>query len=129
MYARLVAESPEDPPDLVIGGALPDSSISSHSADSVSLPLADTVVVLPQPSLAILEKPRNIIDQMGMLQDYSGMTISVVTAVTLGTPLLPSFVSCDGLTILSDSTTANRSSWIFAVFPHRLFVVCTSQLI
>lgn len=66
---------------------------------------------------------------MGMLQDYSGMTVSVVTAVTLGTPLLRSLVSCDGLTILSDSSTANRSPWIFAVFPHRLSVVSSSQLI
>lgn len=64
MYQRLVLESPEDPPDVVIG--------------------ADTVVVLPPPSLAILEKPRNIIDQMGMLQDFNGSYVNVVTAVTLG---------------------------------------------
>lgn len=93
VYARLVAESPEDPPDLVIGGALPDSRNSSLSAKLASLYPADTVVVLPQPSLSILEKPRNIIDQMGMLQDYSGMKISVVTAVTLGTPSLTPLAS------------------------------------
>lgn len=45
---------------------------------------ADTIVVLPPPSLSILEKPRNEADQMGMLQDYNGSTVSVITAVTLG---------------------------------------------
>lgn len=64
VYEKLVQESPEDPPDLVIG--------------------ADTVVVLPPPSLSTLEKPRNEADQMGMLQDYNGSTVSVITAVTLG---------------------------------------------
>ncbi|ORY64775.1 inosine triphosphate pyrophosphatase-like protein [Leucosporidium creatinivorum] len=66
VYEKLVHESPEDPPDLVIG--------------------ADTIVVLPPPSLAILEKPRNEADQMGMLQDYNGSTVSVITAVTLVQP-------------------------------------------
>lgn len=40
--------------------------------------------MLPPPSLAILEKPRNIIDQHGMLQDLNGARVDVVTAVTLG---------------------------------------------
>lgn len=42
------------------------------------------MVVLPPPSLAILEKPRSKADQMGMLQDYNGSEVSVITAVTLG---------------------------------------------
>ncbi|KAI5478934.1 acetylserotonin o-methyltransferase-like protein [Pseudohyphozyma bogoriensis] len=66
VYERLVAANPEDPPDLVIA--------------------ADTVVVLPPPSLAILEKPKNKADQMGMLQDYNGSWVNVVTAVTLVQP-------------------------------------------
>lgn len=53
-------------------------------ADLLSASSADTIVVLPAPSLAILEKPRNEADQMGMLQDYNGSTVSVITAVTLG---------------------------------------------
>ncbi|KAK4700910.1 hypothetical protein P7C70_g5332, partial [Phenoliferia sp. Uapishka_3] len=55
VYERLVSQSPEDPPELVIS--------------------ADTIVVLPPPSLSILEKPRNIVDQYGMLQDYNGSTV------------------------------------------------------
>lgn len=42
--------------------------------------------MLPAPSNTILEKPKNIIDQMGMLQDYSGLSIQVITAVTLVQP-------------------------------------------
>jgi predicted house-cleaning NTP pyrophosphatase (Maf/HAM1 superfamily) len=40
--------------------------------------------VLPLPSGAILEKPRSKEDQMGMLNDYNGSTVSVVTGVTIG---------------------------------------------
>lgn len=42
--------------------------------------------MLPAPSNTILEKPKNIIDQIGMLQDYSGLSIQVITAVTLVQP-------------------------------------------
>lgn len=65
VYQRLVREDDENPPDLVIA--------------------ADTVVVLSSAtSYTILEKPRNIIDQMGMLQDLNGSQASIITAVTLG---------------------------------------------
>lgn len=40
--------------------------------------------MLPSPSFAILEKPRSVLDQMGMLEDFNGSTVSVITAVTLG---------------------------------------------
>ncbi|KAK4055806.1 hypothetical protein OIO90_003059 [Microbotryomycetes sp. JL221] len=66
VYEKLVAQSPEDPPDLVIG--------------------ADTIVVLSGQSPIILEKPRNEADQLRMLQDYNGQTVSVITAVTLTQP-------------------------------------------
>lgn len=45
---------------------------------------ADTIVVLPAPASAILEKPRNQADQLGMLTDMNGTDVEVVTAVTLG---------------------------------------------
>lgn len=66
MYQRLVRDSPEDPPDLVIS--------------------ADTIVVL-SPNTAheiILEKPKNELDQLGMLEDLNDNKVEVMTAVTLG---------------------------------------------
>ncbi|SGZ25950.1 BQ5605_C024g09806 [Microbotryum silenes-dioicae] len=64
VYSKLVRESPDDPPDLVIG--------------------ADTVVVLgSEASYSILEKPRSKADQMGMLTDFNGSKVDVITAVTL----------------------------------------------
>lgn len=65
VYESLVTKSPEDPPDLVIG--------------------ADTIVVLPAPSNLILEKPKNVLDQIQMLEDCNGCTVKIITAVTLGT--------------------------------------------
>ncbi|KAK4046799.1 hypothetical protein OIV83_005794 [Microbotryomycetes sp. JL201] len=70
VYEKLVKEAPEDPPDLVIG--------------------ADTIVVLPGQTPTILEKPNNEQDQLNMLQDYNGQTISVITAVTLVQPQIAS---------------------------------------
>lgn len=35
---------------------------------------------------------RNVIDQMGMLEDFNGSSVSVVTAVTLGKSLLRLFL-------------------------------------
>ncbi|SCZ87679.1 BZ3500_MvSof-1268-A1-R1_Chr2-2g05145 [Microbotryum saponariae] len=65
----LFFESPDDPPDLVIG--------------------ADTVVVLgSEASYSILEKPRSTADQMGMLTDFNGSKVDVITAVTLVQPQL-----------------------------------------
>ncbi|KDE05635.1 maf-like protein [Microbotryum lychnidis-dioicae p1A1 Lamole] len=69
VYSKLVRESPDDPPDLVIG--------------------ADTVVVLgSEASYSILEKPRSKADQMGMLTDFNGSKVDVITAVTLAQPQL-----------------------------------------
>jgi hypothetical protein len=43
-----------------------------------------------------MREGRNVIDQMGMLQDYNGSSVSVVTAVTLGSStLLPYILSTD----------------------------------
>ncbi|KAM0786577.1 hypothetical protein ACM66B_002033 [Microbotryomycetes sp. NB124-2] len=70
VYEKLVKEAPDDPPDLVIG--------------------ADTIVVLPGQNPTILEKPRNEQDQLNMLQDYNGQTVSVITAVTLVQPQIAS---------------------------------------
>ena len=61
---------------------------NTSRADSLE---ADTIVVLPPPSASILEKPRNIVDQYSMLQDYNGSTIQVITAVTLGPSSLARF--------------------------------------
>ena len=90
VYTKLTEANPENAPDLVIGGkpsplarASPQRRILS-GADSAPVCAADTVVVLPLPSGAILEKPRSKEDQMGMLSDYNGSTVSVVTGVTIG---------------------------------------------
>ncbi|KAL8287597.1 hypothetical protein RQP46_003455 [Phenoliferia psychrophenolica] len=93
VYERLVQLNPEDPPDLVIS--------------------ADTIVVLPPPSSSILEKPRNIVDQYSMLQDYNGSTVEVITAVTLVQPQIanPGY----SLASLVNSTTV-----IFADSPPEL---------
>ncbi|KAM0750728.1 Maf-like protein [Meredithblackwellia eburnea MCA 4105] len=93
VYEKLVAESPEDPPDLVIG--------------------ADTVVVLPPPSSTILEKPRNEEDQLSMLQDYNGNTVQVVTGVTLVQPQ----IATPGYSL---SSLVNSTSVVFANNPPEL---------
>lgn len=53
--------------------------------DTDTIPLsADTIVVLAAPHSAVLEKPRNTADQYGMLVDYNGSMVQVITAVTIG---------------------------------------------
>lgn len=85
MYEKLVAAEKEegDAPDLVIGGEVIERTCRRTLSDP-HVVAADTVVVLPAPSFSILEKPRTKADQLGMLQDYQGSTVSVITAVTLG---------------------------------------------
>ncbi|GAA5839977.1 hypothetical protein JCM11251_006578 [Rhodosporidiobolus azoricus] len=68
VYEKLVVESPEDPPDMVIG--------------------ADTVVILPGLEPTILEKPTSLADQLSMLESYSGQEVQVATGVTVVQPQL-----------------------------------------
>ncbi|PWN47735.1 Maf/Ham1 [Violaceomyces palustris] len=65
VYQRLVKESPEDPPDLVIG--------------------ADTVVVKDE---EILEKPSDPTDNLRMLAELNGSSCQVISGVTIVYPIL-----------------------------------------
>lgn len=88
--------APEDPPDIVIG--------------------ADTIVVLPGPSSVILEKPRNVLDQIQMLEDCNGSTVKIITAITLG-EFLSSLLQSEALLIFHfRSSTSNRCPWVLARF-------------
>ena len=65
VYERLVRETPEHPPDLVIA--------------------ADTVIVFEN---EILEKPKDKRDNLRMLADMAGHTCQVITGVALIHPIL-----------------------------------------
>ncbi|GAA6018245.1 hypothetical protein JCM8202_000237 [Rhodotorula sphaerocarpa] len=82
VYQKLVGESPEDPPDLVIG--------------------SDTVVILGGTNPAILEKPASKGDQLDMLESYRGADVRVATGVTIVQPQLatPGY-SCSSLVVES----------------------------
>ena len=67
VYERLVNDSPANPPDLVIG--------------------ADTVVVANE---QILEKPLDKTDNLRMLADLSGNSVTVITGVAFVHPILTS---------------------------------------
>ncbi|KAL5525910.1 hypothetical protein ACEPAG_7248 [Sanghuangporus baumii] len=82
VYERLVAENPDDPPDLVIGA---DTVVLTHT-----LPLSSEVhpSLLPSERPEILEKPTSKADNLRMLLDLNGAACEVVTGVSLVYPVL-----------------------------------------
>ncbi|GAA6016281.1 hypothetical protein JCM10207_000456 [Rhodosporidiobolus poonsookiae] len=90
VYAKLVEQNPEDPPDLVIG--------------------ADTVVILGGTDPTILEKPSSPEEQLSMLQSYQGQPVQVVTGVTIVQPQLatPGY-SCASLVVTTKVHFAENS--------------------
>ncbi|EJD06812.1 Maf-like protein [Fomitiporia mediterranea MF3/22] len=82
VYERLVAENPDDPPDLVIGA---DTIVLTH------IPPAQSDLhssLLPSSRPEILEKPISKADNLRMLLDLNGAVCEVVTGVSLVYPIL-----------------------------------------
>ncbi|PAV16490.1 Maf Ham1 [Pyrrhoderma noxium] len=82
VYERLVAQNPDDPPDLVIGAdtVVLTHILPAHSGIDSSL--------LPQERPEILEKPTSKADNLRMLLDLNGSACEVVTGVSLVYPIL-----------------------------------------
>jgi len=83
VYERLVRESPEDAPDLVIAA---DTVVLTHPQPGSisSTPFADTPPIYQE----ILEKPGSKEDNRRMLLDLNGNVCEVVTGVSLVYPVL-----------------------------------------
>jgi len=79
VYERLVNESPDDPPDLVIGA---DTVVFTHALPSTTLEMALGT------RQELLEKPISKADHVRMLQDLNGNVCEVVTGVSLVFPVL-----------------------------------------
>ncbi|KAI5122734.1 hypothetical protein M0805_009819 [Coniferiporia weirii] len=82
VYERLVAENPDDAPDLVIGA---DTVVLTHTTP-VHAGIHESL--LPQERPEILEKPISKADNLRMLLDLNGGVCEVVTGVTLVYPIL-----------------------------------------
>ncbi|KAJ3525939.1 hypothetical protein NM688_g8327 [Phlebia brevispora] len=82
VYQRLVAENPDDPPDLVIGA---DTVVLTHPSPNLSqTPFADSHMGRQD----ILEKPDSKADNLRMLLDLNGGVCEVTTGVSVVYPVL-----------------------------------------
>ncbi|KAJ8592874.1 Maf Ham1 [Rhizopogon salebrosus TDB-379] len=79
VYQRLVAEAPDDAPDLVIGA---DTVVFTHALPSTTIEMETGV------RQELLEKPTSEEDNMRMLLDLNGGVCEVVTGVALVYPIL-----------------------------------------
>ncbi|KIJ14349.1 hypothetical protein PAXINDRAFT_115991 [Paxillus involutus ATCC 200175] len=79
VYEKLVNESPDDPPDLVIGA---DTVVFTHALPST------TVEMETGTRQELLEKPTSKEDNLRMLQDLNWSVCEVVTGVFLVYPIL-----------------------------------------
>ncbi|KAF8517678.1 Maf-like protein [Hysterangium stoloniferum] len=82
VYERLVQESPDDAPDLVIGA---DTVVLSHHATPSATTHHSEV---PDTRPDILEKPQSKEDNLRMLMDLNGGACEVVTGVTVVYPII-----------------------------------------
>lgn len=79
VYQRVVAEAPDDPPDLVIGA---DTVVFTHALPSTTIEMETGV------RQELLEKPSSKADNMRMLMDLNEGVCEVVTGVVLVYPIL-----------------------------------------
>ncbi|OJA08276.1 hypothetical protein AZE42_03782 [Rhizopogon vesiculosus] len=79
VYERLVAETPDDAPDLVIGA---DTVVFTHALPSTTMEMETGV------RQELLEKPSSKEDNLRMLLDLNGGVCEVVTGVSLVYPIL-----------------------------------------
>ncbi|KAF5391819.1 hypothetical protein D9757_001694 [Collybiopsis confluens] len=84
VYERLVAEDPDNAPDLVIAA---DTVVLTHAQPSTS---EMDYSLLPSIGQELLEKPKDKEDNLRMLMDLNGQVCEVVTGVTLAYPILTS---------------------------------------
>ncbi|KIY52063.1 Maf/Ham1 [Fistulina hepatica ATCC 64428] len=84
VYERLVSESPDNAPDLVIAA---DTVVLSHVQPSTS---QTDYSLLPQVRQELLEKPTSKEDNTRMLLDLNGGVCEVVTGLTIVYPVLVS---------------------------------------
>ncbi|KAI0064921.1 Maf/Ham1 [Artomyces pyxidatus] len=84
VYERLVAEDPDNGPDLVIGA---DTVVLTHAQ-----PLSSEIAYseLPGTRQELLEKPDSKVDNLRMLLDLNGAVCEVVTGVSVVFPILTS---------------------------------------
>ncbi|KAI4519105.1 Maf/Ham1, partial [Schizophyllum commune Loenen D] len=82
VYERLVAEDPDNPPDLVIAA---DTIVLTHAAPVVGQVHES---LLPPMTQEIMEKPVDKEDNLRMLLDLNGGICEVVTGVVLIYPIL-----------------------------------------
>ncbi|KIJ13514.1 hypothetical protein PAXINDRAFT_170401, partial [Paxillus involutus ATCC 200175] len=78
-YVSVPLESPDDPPDLVIGA---DTVVLTHVLPSTTLEIETGT------RQELLEKPISKEDNLCMLQDLNGSVCEVVTGVSLVYPIL-----------------------------------------
>ncbi|KAG1736295.1 Maf Ham1 [Suillus lakei] len=79
VYQRVLTETPDDPPDLVIGA---DTVVFTHALPSTTIEMEAGV------RQELLEKPSSKEDNMRMLMDLNGGICEVVTGVSLVYPIL-----------------------------------------
>ncbi|OAX41899.1 Maf Ham1 [Rhizopogon vinicolor AM-OR11-026] len=79
VYERLVAETPDDAPDLVIGA---DTVVFTHALPSTTMEMETGV------RQELLEKPSSKEDNLRMLLDLNGGVCEVVTGVSLGAKIM-----------------------------------------
>ncbi|KIK63753.1 hypothetical protein GYMLUDRAFT_450904 [Collybiopsis luxurians FD-317 M1] len=82
VYERLVAQDPDNAPDLVIAA---DTVVLTHAQPST---LQTDYSLLPSVGQELLEKPKDKADNLRMLMDLNGQVCEVVTGVTLAYPIL-----------------------------------------
>ncbi|KAJ3728861.1 inosine triphosphate pyrophosphatase-like protein [Lentinula raphanica] len=82
VYERLVAEDPDNAPDLVIAA---DTVVLTHAQPSTS---QTDYTLLPSIGQELLEKPKDKNDNLRMLMDLNGQVCEVVTGVTIAYPIL-----------------------------------------
>ncbi|KAJ3976481.1 inosine triphosphate pyrophosphatase-like protein [Lentinula raphanica] len=82
VYERLVAEDPDNAPDLVIAA---DTVVLTHAQPSTS---QTDYTLLPSVGQELLEKPKDKKDNLRMLMDLNGQVCEVVTGVTIAYPIL-----------------------------------------
>lgn len=83
VYERLVADDPDNPPDLVIAA---DTVVLTHAAPSPGGQVH--VSLLPPMTQELLEKPTDKEDNLRMLLDLNGGICEVVTGVVFVYPIL-----------------------------------------
>ncbi|KAJ3842878.1 inosine triphosphate pyrophosphatase-like protein [Lentinula raphanica] len=82
VYERLLAEDPDNAPDLVIAA---DTVVLTHAQPSTS---QTDYTLLPSIGQELLEKPKDKKDNLRMLMDLNGQVCEVVTGVTIAYPIL-----------------------------------------